>query len=317
MTGPDDALPPSRRKRQRQIEAASAGAPSSSESSAGGPAASAGQSQPIVNPLRKLDFLSEAQLEQIDAASLSILARTGLVFNSQPALAHFREAGARVDGQRVYLDRSMVAAALATVPAQFTVHARNPANSLNIGGDTCVTMPTGGAAYARGLDGVRRPGTLVDLENLTKLSVMSPQVHLLARKAVEAQDVPVAVRHLECWRTVLTLGDKPVVSGTVGGQPEAEDILQMLAAIYGGEEAIEGRPVAMCNVNSNSPLLYDRPMLEGALAFVRYGQPVILTPFVMAGIMGPATLAGARWPSTTPRCWRVWCSRNWRGPARP
>src|SRR5262249_18039938 len=40
-------------------------------------------------------------------------------------------------------------------------------------------------------------------------------------------------------------------------------------------------------------LVYDQPMLEGALAFVRRGQPIILTPFVMAGVMGPATLAGA------------------------
>ena len=61
---------------------------------------------------------------------------------------------------------------------------------------------------------------------------MSAEVHVLARKAVEAQDVPVATRHLECWRTVMTLADKPAMSGTVGGQPEAEDILQLLAAFF-------------------------------------------------------------------------------------
>ncbi|MGI9301876.1 MAG: hypothetical protein ACR2RB_04095 [Gammaproteobacteria bacterium] len=33
---------------------------------------------------------------------------------------------------------------------------------------------------------------------------------MLARKAIEAQDLPVDVRHPDCWRTVLTLGDKPV-----------------------------------------------------------------------------------------------------------
>jgi trimethylamine--corrinoid protein Co-methyltransferase len=283
VAGPDEPLSPSRRKRRRQAAA-------TSEAELAPPQ---GQSRPIVNPLRKLDFLTAAQVEQIHEASLSILARTGLVFNSQAALDHFRRAGVKVDGRRVYLDRPVVEAGLASAPAQFTVHSRNPGNDLTIGGDHCVTMPTGGAAYARGLDGVRRPGTLADLENLTRLSAMAPEVHLLARKAVEAQDVPVAVRHLECWRVVLTLGDKPAVSGTVGGAPEAEDILQMLAAFFGGEGAIQDWPVAICNVNANSPLLYDQPMLEGALAFVRFGQPVILTPFVMAGVMGPATLAGA------------------------
>jgi trimethylamine--corrinoid protein Co-methyltransferase len=282
VTAPDDSLSPSRRKRQRQ-----AGGPPATEASL------AGISQPIVCSLRKLDFLGEGQVEQIHAASLSILKRTGLVFNSEQALTHFRQAGARVDGSRVYLDWSLIEACLATAPAQFTLHARNPANSLTIGGDYCVAMPTGGPAYARGLDGARRPGTLRDVENFTKLSAMSPEVHVLARKVVEAQDVPVAVRHLECWPVVLTLADKPAVSGTVGGQAEAEDILQMVAAVYGSEAAIQDHPCVVCNVNANSPLLYDKPMIEGALAFVRLGQPVIATPFVMAGIMGPATLAGA------------------------
>jgi trimethylamine--corrinoid protein Co-methyltransferase len=79
----------------------------------------------------------------------------------------------------------------------------------------------------------------------------------------------------------------------VGGRQEAEDALQMLAAVFGGEAALDGHPVAQCNMNVNSPLLFDRAMVEGLLAFARLGQPVIVTPFVMAGVMGPATLAGA------------------------
>src|SRR5690606_37250674 len=109
----------------------------------------------------------------------------------------------------------------------------------------------------------------------------------------EAQDVPVAVRHLECWRAVLALTDKPAQSGFVNGRAEAEDALQMLAIVFGGEAAIDGTPVAHCSVNANSPLLYDRPMLESLLLFAGYGQPVLISPFVMAGVTGPTTLAGA------------------------
>lgn len=125
----------------------------------------------------------------------------------------------------------------------------------------------------RDLDGRRRPGTLADLENFARLSQMSPEVHVAARKAVEAQDVPVAIRHLECWRAVLTLTDKPAQSGFVNGRAEAEDALQMLAIVFGGEASIDGTPVAHCSVNANSPLLYDRPMLERLLQFARYGLP--------------------------------------------
>ena len=214
---------------------------------------------------------------------------------SDEALEIFARGGAAVEREtrRVTLEQGLVAQALATTPEQYTLHSRNPANDIIIGGEYCAVAPAGGPPYVRDLDGVRRPGTLADLENFTRLSAMSPEVHVLARKAVEAQDVPVAVRHLACWRAVLLLADKPVTSGFVGGRPEAEDALQMLAALWGGESALDGHPVAQCNINVNSPLLYDKAMVEGLLAFARLGQPVIITPFVMAGVMGPATLAGA------------------------
>lgn len=250
-------------------------------------------SQPLSLPANRFQLLSEAQIEQIHQASLEILARTGVVFNNDEAVAHFRRAGAQVEGNRVCLDRNLIETCLASAPAQYTLHARNPANSVTIGGDSCAIMPGGGPPYVRDLDGRRRPGTLADLENFARLSQLSPDVHVVARKAVEAQDVPVAVRHLVCWQSVLTLTDKPAQSGFVGGRAEAEDVLQMLAIVFGGEQAIDGRPVAHCSVNANSPLLYDTPMLESLLLFARYGQPVLISPFVMAGVTGPATLAGA------------------------
>jgi trimethylamine---corrinoid protein Co-methyltransferase len=252
-----------------------------------------GLSRPIVSGLPRLNFLTEGQVEQIHQAALHILSRTGINFASPEAVEIFRQAGARVDGQRVYLEADLIGHCLATPPAAYRLHSRNPANSLDIGGATTVLMPTGGAPYARGLDGVRRPGTLADVENFARLSAMSPEVHALARKPVEAQDVPLAVRHLACWRAIMLLSDKPVNAGFVNGRPEAEDALAMLAAVFGGESAIDGRPVAQCSINVNSPLLYDRAMTEGLLAFARLGQPVVVTPFVMAGAMGPATLAGA------------------------
>ncbi len=252
----------------------------------------ASHSEPLTLTLPRLNFLSDRQVEQIHEAALAILAKTGVVFNNEQAVILFDQAGARVDDRRVYLERDLVEHCLASAPARYTLRARNPANDVTIGGDSCAVMPGGGAPYVLDLAGLRRPGTLADLENFARLSAMSPEVHVVARKAVEAQDVPVASRHLECWRAVLTLTDKPVQSGFVGGRAEAEDVLQMLALVFGGESAIDGRPVAHCSVNVNSPLLYDETMLEGLLTFARYGQPVLISPFVMAGVTGPATLAG-------------------------
>lgn len=249
-------------------------------------------SQPLRLPAARLNFLSENQIEQIHRASLRILAEVGLVFNDDEAVGYFRQAGARIEARRVYLERDLVETCLGTAPARYTLHARNPANTVTIGGDSCVVMPGGGPPYVRDLDGQRRPGALADLENFARLSQLSPEVHVMARKAVEAQDVPVALRHLVCWRAMLTLTDKPAQSGFVGGRAEAEDVLAMLALVFGGEAALDGRPVAHCSVNVNSPLLYDGPMLESLIAFAKLGQPVLISPFVMAGVTGPTTMAG-------------------------
>ena len=105
-----------------------------------------GRSQPLILPASKFTLLTEAQVEQIHEASLSILSRTGVVFNEEEAVGYFRQAGAGVADNRVYLERDFVERCLATAPAQYTLHARNPANSVTIGGNHCAVMPGGAPA---------------------------------------------------------------------------------------------------------------------------------------------------------------------------
>lgn len=250
------------------------------------------QDQLIRLPASPFKLLSEGQIEQLHEASLQILSRTGVQFDEPQALAYFRKAGARVEGNRVTIERDLIESCLNSAPFRYTLQARNPEHSVTIGGDSCAVMPGGGPPYVLDLNGWRRPGTLADVENFARLSAISPEVQVVARKAVEAQDIPPAIRHLLCWEKILTLTDKPGQSGFPGGQAEAEDVLQMLALVFGGEEAINGTPLAHCSVNVNSPLRYDRPMLESLILFARYGQPVLISSFVLAGVSGPTTLAG-------------------------
>jgi trimethylamine--corrinoid protein Co-methyltransferase len=109
---------------------------------------------------------------------------------------------------------------------------------------------------------------------------------------VEPQDVPVAHRHLEKGYSVFALSDKTMTTAAHGRQVAA-DYVQMAAIVFGGLESIKQQPVFASNVNVNSPLRYDEPMLGALTVYVRHGQPVIITPFIMAGAMSPITLAAA------------------------
>ena len=60
-----------------------------------------------------------------------ILAEIGIEFRDDPvALDHWKRAGAKVDGVLVKFEPGMLREILKTAPANFTQHARNPANSV-------------------------------------------------------------------------------------------------------------------------------------------------------------------------------------------
>ncbi|MDX1512458.1 MAG: trimethylamine methyltransferase family protein [Gammaproteobacteria bacterium] len=252
----------------------------------------ASRSVPIILRSAPLELINAGDIDRIHDASVEILERTGVVFSSDEAVTRFRVEGARVDGQRVRIDAGLLERALESAPAEYTLRARNEANDVHIGGKHCAVMPGGGPPFVRGLDGTRRAGTLADVERFTRLSAMAPEIHVVGRKPVEAQDLPVPVRHLHCWRTVLSEADKPVQSGFVNGRAEALDALEMFSIVFGGEDALRNRPVAHCSVNVNSPLVYDTPMVESLMEFAAFGQVNLISPFVMAGVSGPTTLAG-------------------------
>src|SRR5207249_8289673 len=68
--------------------------------------------------------------------------------------------------------------------------------------------------------------------------------------------------------------------------------IEMAAIVCGGRESIEKTPAVISLINVNSPLRYDDRMLGALLEYSEVGQPVIVTPFLMAGAMSPMGLAG-------------------------
>ena len=64
----------------------------------------------------------------------------------------------------------------------------------------------------------------------------------------------------------------------------------MSEILFGGREAIEANPVSISLINVNSPLRYDDRMLAAMFEYVRAGQPVLLTPFLLMGAMSPVSI---------------------------
>ena len=244
-------------------------------------------------PFEPTRVVSDDQLEAIHLASLRVLAETGMDFLHPEALRLWREAGAKVDGERVRIDGDLIAALIGSAPSEFTLHAPNPARDLRIGGDHVVFGAVASAPNVADRAGGRRTGNRADFRTLVKLSQSLNAIQTHGGYAVEPIDVHASVRHLEAFRDLLTLSDKAVDAYSLGRQRNL-DCLEMVRIVRQvTDDDLESQPSIHSVINVSSPLRLDTPMIEGILQYSARNQIIILTPFTLAGAMAPVTIAGA------------------------
>ena len=249
------------------------------------------QQRYITREIPLYELINAEGIELLHEQSMTILEEIGIDFRDQDAIRLWREAGADVKGQRVHLPRELLMAKLALAPSQYTQHARNPERNVVIGGRNTVFAPVYGSPFVRDFDNKRRYGTLEDLRNFVKLAYMTPVLHHSGGVICEPVDVPVPKRHLEIVYSHIKFSDKPFM-GMVTAPERAADTVK-LAQILFGEAFIDAHPVLTSVVNCNSPMVWDATMLGALACYARANQAVLVTPFIMAGAMAPASTAGA------------------------
>ena len=202
----------------------------------------------------------------------------------------FAEAGADVDGSRVRFPRGMCRQIVqATAPAVYTQHARNPDNNVQIGGDATVFAPNYGSPFVHDLEGGRRYATIADFQNFVKLAYMSPNLHHSGGTVCEPVDVPVSKRHLDMVYAHQRYSDKAFMGSVTAGE-RAADCVELARIAFGGD--LQDRTVMTSLINASSPLVWDSSMLASAEVYAQNNQATIITPFILAGAMAPATSAG-------------------------
>jgi trimethylamine---corrinoid protein Co-methyltransferase len=244
---------------------------------------------------RPTEAVSADELESIHDASLTILERIGMDIWDGEARSLLREAGADVDeaGQHVCFPRELILERIATAPSEFILHSWNPEKHLQIGGNWMANGTVASAPHIVGLDGVRRTGDRAGFDDLLKLGQMMNSIHFVAGYPVEPIDLHPSVRHIHAAFDVLTLTDKQIHCYSLGRQKN-RDCIEMVRIARGIDDAtLEREPSIFTVINSNSPLRLDTPMLHGIIEMARRNQPVVMTPFTLAGAMAPVTLAGA------------------------
>ena len=249
----------------------------------------------VRNPYRPVEILSEDEVETLHRASLRILAEIGVEVLGDRALDLLERAGGRVDRatRNVRLDPAQVEELVALAPPTFELHARNPDRNVVFGDHHVVFSAVGGPAFVTDIDRGRRPGNHADFLDYIRVIGALDIVHQEGGGPLEPTDLPVATRHLDMYRGFVTLLDK--TWQCLGfGAAVVDDAIEVICLARGiDRDQLAREPSLMTIINTNSPLRLDGPMSDGLIEMALHGQPVVATPFTLAGAMSPATLAGA------------------------
>src|SRR5919197_1255932 len=242
----------------------------------------------FVNRMPRYEILSEEAVATLDRGWRRIVSEIGIEFILPEAVKVFAAAGQRTEGATVWLDPEFVLEQVAKAPPEFDLQARNPEHAVHIGGDGMAFGAVYGPPFVRE-GATRRDATMADFENFCRLAQAFPQLDSAGGTICEPNDRPLDSRHLDMVFALQTLTDKPYM-GSVTSGPNAADTLRMTEILLGGREAIERTPAVISLINVNSPLRYDDRMLAAMFEYVRAGQPVVITPFLLMGAMSPVAV---------------------------
>ena len=234
------------------------------------------------------ELLDEQALLELERHADWLLGEIGIEIRDDPeALELFRAAGVSVDGELLRFDPGQARALCATAPRTYTMHARNPAHSIEFGGDNLVFGSAYGSPFVSDLAGGRRYATLADFHNFIKLTYQCPWLHHQSGTVCEPTDIPVNKRHLDMVYAHLRYSDKPFM-GSVTAPERAADSIAMASIVF-GEEFMRDHLVIQGNINVNSPLVYDNTMTAALRTYAAANQGNVISPFIMGGAMSPVT----------------------------
>ncbi|MEO1199339.1 MAG: trimethylamine methyltransferase family protein [Pseudomonadota bacterium] len=247
------------------------------------------------NPDAPTEPLTAEGVQAVHNGAMRILEDIGIDFLNDDALKILHKAGCTVDfdTKTVRMGRDFVMEMVGHAPETFAMTPRNPTREVTVGGKHMLFLNVGSPPNYSNLDEGRHPGNHRAYQDLVKLTQTFNCIHLASGYPVEPVDIHASIRHLDCIFDKLTLTDKVVHIYSLGSE-RVEDGLEMVRIASGlSQDEFDARPRMYTNINSSSPLKHDWPMLDGAMRLARRGQPVMITPFTLAGAMAPVTMIGA------------------------
>jgi trimethylamine--corrinoid protein Co-methyltransferase len=241
-----------------------------------------------------LQLLEPSLPGRIVDEALSVLERTGVLFDDPQALARLARVGLAADPatSRVRFPRALVERALASAPSSVVLHDREGEPCATLAGDRVHFVPASSALRVldRRTQRAREPGT-ADFVEYVKLADGLRNIDYLSTAFIP-KDIPQDIA--DAWRLYLVLAHskRPVVSGafTAWGVPRMGELLAMFRS---GKDDLVRRPMAIFTCCPNTPLRWGEDPISNIMDCAEWGIPIEVVPVLLLGMISPATTIGA------------------------
>ncbi|HOX39141.1 MAG TPA: trimethylamine methyltransferase family protein [Candidatus Brocadiia bacterium] len=240
----------------------------------------------------QLRFLGDDDIARIHRAVIRVMEEVGVRMEYRPALEAMADGGCRVDfaNNLVRVPESVLTKALSTAPSQFTLAGQLPDCDVNVDLESVYTIGGSSALYVLDLDGNRKPATLRDLVDLTRLQDALENLHIMHAIAIP-QEIPQEGFDRILFANVVPNTSRNYYSQGQGAQ-SIRDQVEMASVILGSAGALKKRPIFTIVACMVSPLLHPGIRLEEVMECVKYGIPVYIEVDAQAGGTTPITIAG-------------------------
>jgi trimethylamine--corrinoid protein Co-methyltransferase len=238
--------------------------------------------------------LAEAELRQIYQMALRLLAELGMGEVPERLWNDLLAAGAVDLGEgRMGLPPSMVERCIGAAAKEFTLHGRDRARDITVGGDR-VYFGTGGAAVTTlDLETARyRPSTLADLHDFTRLQDRLENVAWFTRCCI-ATDVPYMYDlDVNTAYALMRNTSKPVATAFTVAE-HVDPIVKMFDIVAGGPGEFSKRPFVKAHISPViSPMRFGADAVDVVYKCIEHNIPMSCITAAQAGATAPATLAG-------------------------
>ena len=238
--------------------------------------------------------LSDSDLRLIYSSALRLLDELGLGEVPERLRRDMLHAGARErsDG-RLCFPRLLVERAIGSAAKTFTFHGRDPARSIEVGGNR-VYFGTGGAAVQT-LDmdsGLYRDSTLTDLHDFTRLQDKLDNVSWFTRCCIATDIEDVFELDVNTAYALVRNTTKPIATAFTLAEHVAP-IVRMLDIVAGGPGEFGKRPFLKTHISPViSPMRFGEDAVDVVYACIEHNIPLSCITAAQSGATAPATLAG-------------------------